>query len=153
MVTYFFIKYLIYYIQSRRIIEQVYKEENIIHNLSELFGIQFRKDWIGRLYAIFNPLLNVDQNDLIFDSSPEGYTLQSFVEKRILEKMIIADGFIKDKTLFELVTYHIDGLDDDYNFLFTITPIAWFDFWKWTKRFLLLISILLIIGITLLIIL
>lgn len=152
MITYLFIKNLIYYIQCRRVIESVYSQEDLIHNLSQLFGIQFRKDWIGRLYAVFNPLLNVDQNDLIFDSSPEGYTLKSFVEKRIMEKMTIADGFIKDKTLFELLTYHIEQIDDNYNYLFTLTPIAWFDCWKYTKRFALLLAILLTIGITLLII-
>lgn len=152
MVLFNFIRELIYYIQCRRIIEQIYKNENIIYNLTELFGIKFRKDWIGRLYAVFNPVVNVNSNDLIFDSEPEGYTLKSFVEKQIMDKMIIADEFIKDKTLFDLLTYHIEQLDNDYNFLFTITPIAWFDFWKWTKRFIILYSILLIIGITLLII-
>lgn len=152
MVLFNFIRELIYYIQCRRIIEHIYKDENIVKNLSDLFGIKFRKDWIGRLYAIYNPVVNADPNDIIFDSNPKGYAPKTFVEKQLLEKIYVADGFIKDKTLFELLTYHIDQIDDDYNFLFTFTPIAWFDFWKWTKRFIILYSILLIIGITLLII-
>jgi hypothetical protein len=32
--------------------------------------------------------------------------------------------------------YDIQQLDEDYNFLFTLTPIAWIDFWKSMKIFL-----------------
>ena len=105
------------------------------------------------MYAIINPLVDIDPSDRIFENTDEGYSLHAFVEKWTLERLSLASNFIMNKTLFELATYHMELLDDNYNFLFTIEPIAWFDFNKWLKRFLILLGILLIIGIALLIIL
>lgn len=153
MIIYNFIKYFIQYIRCKRMLESIYVNENIIYNLSELYGVNFKKDWIGRLYAIINPLVNIDPNDRIFENTEEGYSLHAFVEKWLLERLSIASNFIMDKSLFELATYHIEQVDDDYNYLFTIEPIAWYDFNKWLKRFLILLGVLLIIGIGLLIIL
>ena len=153
MIIYNFIKYLIQYLRCKKILEDIYVNENIIYNLSELYKVNFKKDWAGRLYAIINPLVDIDPNDRIFENTDEGYSLHAFVEKWALERLSLASNFIMDKTLFELATYHMEQVDDDYNFLFTIEPIAWFDFIKWFKRFLILLGVLLIIGITLLIIL
>lgn len=147
MITYNFIKYLILYLRTKKILDRIYREENIIYNLSELYKITFKKDWVGRLYAVINPITDIDPSDRIFENSSEGYSLKSFVEKWLIERMSIASEFIMNKNLFELVTYHIEQLDDNYNFLFTIEPIVWSDFNKWFKRFLILLGILLIIGI------
>ena len=147
MIIYNFIKYLILYIRTKKILDRIYREENIIYNLSELYKITFKKDWVGRLYAVINPITDIDPSDRIFENSAEGYSLKSFVEKWLMERMFIASEFIMNKNLFELVTYHIEQLDDNYNFLFTIEPIVWFDFNKWFKRFLILLGILLITGI------
>lgn len=153
MIIYNFIKYLIQYLKTKHILDKIYKEENIIYNLSETYKIQFKKDWVGRLYAVINPIVDIDENDRIFENVEDGYSLHSFVDKWVIERMTIASDFIMNKSLFELVTYHIELLDENYNFLFTIEPIAWFDFIKWLKRFLILFGILLIIGIITIIIL
>jgi hypothetical protein len=50
--------------------------------------------------------------------------------------MIAADNFVKNHELFDILIYDIQQLDEDYNFLFTLTPIAWLDFWKSMKTFL-----------------
>lgn len=152
MIIYNFIKHLILYIKYRKIIDRIYKEENIIDNFSSLFHRQFRRDWIGRLYVVINPLVDIDSNERIFESTEEGYSMKSFVNKWIMDKLNIANEFIINHSLFDLVTYHLDLLDENQNYLFTIEPLEWFDFWKYTKRFLILFSILLIIAITLLII-
>ena len=55
MITYLFIKYLLLHIKYCKILNNVYKNENLLNNLTALFKVQFRKDWVGRIYAIFNP--------------------------------------------------------------------------------------------------
>ena len=66
--------------------------------------------------------------------------------------MIAADNFVKNHELFDILIYNLEQLDDDYNFLFTLTPIGWPDFWKSAKRAGWITLALLVITITLLII-
>ena len=153
MIIYNFFKHLIFYIKYRRLLGKIYREENIVNNLSSIFNLQVKEDWIGRLYVVVNPLVDIDPNDRIFESTEEGYSLKSFVEKWVMDKLLVANEFITNHALFELVTYHLDLLDENQNYLFTIEPLEWFDFWKWTKRFLILMGIFLIISIILIIIL
>lgn len=133
------IRNLIDYVKTKRIIKEVIKEEDLLNNLSSLFSkgdyrIKFKQDWIGRIYAVVNPVVQ-DPQSRIFEFGEEGVNIKSFVHKWVMDHMIAADTFIKNHELFDILIYNIEQLDDDYNFLFTLTPIAWYDFWKSLKRF------------------
>ena len=57
-----FIKNLIDHIKIKRIINTIVKEENLLENLSALFStenyiVNFKQDWIGRIYAVINPVV------------------------------------------------------------------------------------------------
>ena len=151
MIIYRFFKYLILNIKYTRILNKVYENENIPENLSRLFGSNFKQDWIGRIYAVVNPIAQ-DPNSRIFEYDEHGMNVKSFVEKWLIEHMIAADNFVKNHELFDILTYDIQQLDEDYNFLFTLTPIAWLDFWKSMKIFLWILIPILIALITCLII-
>lgn len=152
MIIYKFIKNLIIYIKHRSILEKIYKEENLKQNLSKLLGANVREDWIGRLYVIINPSVQKGVNEEILEYGVNGLTNKSFVEKWIMDRLIAADAYIKNHNLFEVLTYNIEQVDNYGNFLFTTTPIAWFEFWKWTKMFILELLIITVIITTLLII-
>ena len=127
------------YIIHKRVIKKIIKEENLLQNLSKLFTVNnytvnFKQDWIGRIYAVVNPIAQ-DPNSRIFEYDEHGMNVKSFVEKWLIEHMIAADNFVKNHELFDILIYNIEQLDDNYNFLFTLTPIAWYDFWKSLKRF------------------
>ena len=133
------IRNLIDYVKTKRIIKEVIKEEDLLNNLSSLFSkgdyrIKFKQDWIGRIYAVVNPVVQ-DPQSRIFEFGEEGVNIKSFVHKWVMDHMIAADTFIKNHELFDILIYNIEQLDEDYNFLFTLTPIAWYDFWKSLKRF------------------
>lgn len=133
------IRNLIDYVKTKRIIKEVIKEEDLLNNLSSLFSkgdyrIKFKQDWIGRIYAVVNPVVQ-DPQSRIFEFGEEGVNIKSFVHKWVMDHMIAADTFIKNHELFDILIYNIEQLDDNYNFLFTLTPIAWYDFWKSLKRF------------------
>lgn len=128
------------YIIHKRVIKKIIKEENLLQNLSKLFTVNdytvnFKQDWVGRIYAVVNPIAQ-DPNSRIFEYDEHGMNVKSFVEKWLIEHMIAADNFVKNHELFDILTYDIQQLDEDYNFLFTLTPIAWIDFWKSMKIFL-----------------
>lgn len=135
-----FIKNLINYIKIKKIIRKVIKEENLLDNLSALFSsdnykVNFKQDWIGRIYAVLNPVVQ-DPQSRIFEYDTNGVNLNSFVEKWIMERMLIADTFVKNHDLFDILIYDIKQIDGDYNFLFTLTPIVWHNFWKSSKIFI-----------------
>lgn len=155
MIIFRFFKYLFLNIKYTKILNKVYKEENILNNLSSLFGTKFRKDWIGRIYTVINP--NIINNELdmatqVFEYDENGLNNSAYIEKWIMEKLNIASGFIRANNLFDLLTYDIKRLDEYDNYLFIIQPITLQDCLKYSKYFTILLSILVIIGIILLII-
>ena len=152
-----FIKDTINFIRYKRIIKDVLKEEDLLNNLSKVFSsknhtVKFRTDWIGRIYAVVNPTV-LDPEERIFEYDNNGTNVDSFVRKWVIEHMIAADNFVKNHGLFDILVYNIEQLDENYNYLITLTNIAWFDFWKSLKRTLCITSALLIAMIVALIIL
>lgn len=120
-----------------RLLKNIYRSENLIQNLTQLFGVQFRTDWVGRIYAVFNPNIQngkFDQNTQIFEYNEHGFDNSMLVEKRIMEMLSIASKFIRAKNLFDLLTYKIKKLDDYDNYLFIIQPITLDDYRKNIKK-------------------
>lgn len=130
-----------------KILNNVYKNENLLENLSSLFRVQFRKDWIGRVYAVFNPHIQdgiFNPNNQIFEYTEQGLVNDAYVEAYILNQLKIAKQFIRANNLFDLLTYRLKKLDDNDNYLFIMEPITWSDCKRYTKRFIIVYSILLI---------
>lgn len=152
MIIYNFIKYLIIYIKYYKILNKIYKSEKIIENLSKTFNIEFRKDWIGRVYCIFNPNLiggKFDPNNQIYSYNEKGLNTDDFVEQYIMVQLNIIKHYIQVNNLFELLDYSITKLDNYDNYLFIIKPIPFDDLKKWTKLFILIYPILITIAIIL----
>ena len=135
--------------------KQIYEDEQLLYKFSELFGTEFRIDWVGRMYAVFNPnIMNneLDVNSQIFEYDENGLTNKPYIEKWIMTKLIIIKDFIMANNLFDLLTYEIKRIDDYDNYLFIIKPITFDDCMKWSKIFAITYSILAIITTVLLIV-
>ena len=148
MITYRFLKYLILNIKYYRLLSKVYKEENLLHNLSALLKVEFRKDWIGRIYAVFNPNIQdgmYDPNRQIYEYDEKGLTNRPYVEAYIMSQLNIAKQFIQANNLFDLLTYKIEKIDDNDNYLFIMQPIILDDCFKYTRYFSIMVGLLLII--------
>ena len=156
MVFYSFIKNLLLNVKYTRLLKRIYSDEQLLNKFSQLFGTEFRMDWVGRIYAVFNPnIINdeLDVNSQIFEYGENGLTNSPYIEKWIMTKLNIVKDFIMANNLFDLLTYEIKKIDDYDNYLFIIKPITFDDCVKWTKIFGITYSILTIIAISLLIIL
>lgn len=141
MVAYLFIKYLILHIKYCKILNNVYKNENLLENLSALFKVQFKKDWIGRIYAVFNPHIQegvFNPNNQIYEYTDQGLVNDAYVEAYILNQLSVAKQFIKANNLFDLLTYRLEKLDENDNYLFIIEPITWEDCKNYLERFAIL---------------
>lgn len=149
MIIYRFIKYLILNIKYTKILNKVYKDENIINNLSGLFNTNFKIDWIGRLYAVINPNLigeEFDVNTIIYEYGEDGLNKDAFVERWIMTKLNVAQSFIQANNLFDLLTYEIKKIDEYDNYLFIIQPITLEDCLKYSKYFCILLTTLIAIS-------
>ena len=155
MIFYKFIKYLIANIQYTKLIKEVYKNENMLNKFSQLFGSEFRMDWVGRIYTVINPNIIDDKLDIqtqIFEYGDDGFSNKAYVEKWIMTKLNLIKDFVMANNLFDLLTYEIERLDEYDNYLFVIKPITFDDCMKYTKRFGIIYGILAIILIAILII-
>lgn len=156
MVIYSFIKNLILNIKYTKLLKKIYDDEQLLYKFSNLFGVEFRIDWVGRIYTIINPnILNdkLDLNSQIFEYDENGLTNKPYVEKYIMTRFNLIKDFIMANNLFDLLTYEIIKLDNYDNYLFIIKPITFDECKKWTKIFLGVYAGLLAIGTTLLIVL
>lgn len=157
MIIYNFFKYLLLNRKYSRLIKKAFKDENLIEGLSRIFKTNFKTDWIGRVYAVLNP--NLDENGQyspntqIFEYGEDGLNNERMVEQWVMERLTVISNFIQTNNLFELLTYSIKKLDKYDNYLFILEPVTLGDCMKWSKRFAILMTILIIFGITLLILL
>lgn len=139
MITYLFIKYLILHLRYTKILKKVYKDENLLDNLSSLFKVPFKMDWMGRVYAVFNPHIQdgvFNPNNQIYEYDENGLTNKAYIESYIMNQLNIAKRFILASNLFDLLTYKIKKIDDHDNYLFIMQSITYDDFEKATKRFI-----------------
>lgn len=146
-----FIRSIIDNIKYTRLLNKVYTNENLLNNLSNLFGFKFKKDWIGRLYTVINPNI-LNKEEQIYEYNENGLDNEMFVEKFIMDKLNIADNFIKTNNLFDLLTYRIEKIDNYGNYLFILQPITLYDCLKSLKKILKITPIIILFIITLLII-
>lgn len=155
MIIYKFIKHLIEHFKYIRALKKICREESLLNNLSKLFGVEFRMDWVGRIYTVMNPNISHNQYDgstQIYEYNENGLDNTAYVERWIMERLNIASQFINSNDLFDILTYTIKKLDDYDNYLFVMKPITFDDCKTWTKRFLILMGILITISTILLII-
>lgn len=153
MVFYIFIKNLLLNIKYTNIIKRIYKSEDLIKKFSQLFGVEFKMDWVGRIYTVINPNIiddKLDINTQIFEYGENGLTNEPYVEKYIMTRLNLVSNFIMANNLFDLLTYELKKIDDYDSYLFVIKPITFDDCMKWTKIFIGIYGVLIIIGIILL---
>jgi hypothetical protein len=130
-------------------LKRVYEDEQLLRKFSELFGTEFRIDWVGRIYAVFNPnIINdeLDVNSQIFEYGDRGLTNEPYIEKWVMTKLNLIEGFVMANNLFDMLTYEIKQIDEYDNYLFIIKPITFDDCIKWTKIFAITYSSIAIIS-------
>lgn len=152
MLFYKFIKNLILNIKYTKLLKKIYKDEKLLEKFSQLFGVEFRIDWVGRIYTVINPnILNdkLDINTQIFEYGANGLTNEPYIEKYIMTKFNLVKDFIMANNLFDLLTYEIKRIDEYDNYLFVIKPITFDECKKWTKIFASVYSVIVIASIIL----
>ena len=126
MFLYKFFRKLFQHLKYQRIIKEAYDREQLIAKISLLLGVQFKLDWINRLYAVINPNIkdgkyNPEQiYEFDFDGNPYN---NEWVTKWVMERMGILRNFLQTANLFDVLEYKIKDLGN-LNYLIIFQPIT-----------------------------
>lgn len=144
-----FIPTLFRYRKINRIVRKIDENEHLMANLSQMYGSEFKRDWVGRWYTVLNPLVQDMSTDggtdrRIFEFTDNGLSDKTFIEKWCMDRMLVASNFIKNKELLDIMTYSLEKLDDNQNYLFVLKPILFQDLKRTFKRFSIFTALILV---------
>lgn len=121
------------YIKIQKLLNKIYDGEKIEKNLTKTFGVECKRDWVGRLYMVVNPILqNIEDggNTLVLDRNEK-----VMIEGWVMKNLELIRNFIINNSMFDLLAYSIDKIDDDDNYLIVFKNIYFDDIkriFKWT---------------------
>lgn len=135
-----FIPTLFRYIKMNRLIRKIDENERLMYNLGELYNSEFKRDWVGRWYTVLNPLVQDMSTEggtdrRIFEFTENGLSDKTYIDKWCMDRMFAASAFIKNKELLDIMTYSLEKIDENQNYLFVLSPILFQDLKKTFKRF------------------
>lgn len=136
------------YLKLRGMVKKIIENENLLENLSKLYGFKFHIDNIGRIYAVINPLIKRGAYDVASQRNgvddAMGANQKEFINNWVMSRLDIAQEFIFEKDLFNILTYTIDPIDDKNNFLLVMSPIGYDEFKNTLKGMGIFLGIVLI---------
>lgn len=79
------------YIKSLLYIKDTFYSYQFIYVLKHYLKVEFKKDWIGRLYAVVNPSIdingNIDFSSQIIEFTEDGMSTDNYVKSWVLKQM------------------------------------------------------------------
>ena len=138
------LKTIINYIRVQRVLKQIYQAEHVEDNLSRLFGVPCKQDWVGRLYMVINPLLqNIESNGNTLTLDRDNNVM---IEAWVMKNLDLIRNFVVNNSMFDLLTYSIERIDDDENYLVVFKNV-YFDDMKRVCKWLAILTPIIIIGV------
>ena len=122
---------IINYFRVKKLLLKIYDGERIEKNLTKIFGVECKRDWVGRLYMVVNPILqNIEDggNTLIFDRDNK-----VMIEGWVMKNLELIRNFVINNSMFDLLTYSIERIDDDDNYLIVFKNIYFDDMMRIVK--------------------
>lgn len=134
------------YIKIQKLLNKIYDGEKIEKNLSKIFGVECKRDWVGRLYMVVNPILQdieTGGNTLIYDRDEK-----VAIEGWVMKNLELIRQFVVNNAMFDLLSYDIKRIDDDENYLIVFKNIYFDDMKRLVKwgSFLIIAGLLTWLG-------
>lgn len=120
------------YLKLRNMVKKIVKNEDLLDNLTKLYGFNFHMDNMGRIYSVINPSIKrgvydvTSQRNGVDDAM--GANPKQYINNWVMSRLDIAQEFIFEKDLFNILTYEIDSIDENNNFLLVMSPLGYEDF-------------------------
>lgn len=98
------IKAFYLYIKDKSIIEDTFYSNSFIYILKQYLNVEFRKDWLGRLYGVINPNIdingNINFNNSIIEIYDENTNNNEYVTYWVYKQLNLV------RTIFKLEKSH-----------------------------------------------
>ena len=122
------------YLKLRNMVKKIVKNEDLLDNLTKLYGFNFHMDNMGRIYSVINPSIKRGVYDITSQRNgvddAMGANPKQYINNWVMSRLDIAQEFIFEKDLFNILTYTIDSIDENNNFLLVMSPLGYEDFKK-----------------------
>ena len=142
----------IQYIKDYNIVAESLYSEAFNKVLLRYLNKQFKKDWIGRLYAVINPNIDINGklnvNNTIIELDDERTNNQAYVENWIYKQLDLVANVFKIHNMYSYISLGIEHVGpkehDNYLVVFDITSRI--DWLKALKKFFIHLSIYILIA-------
>lgn len=127
--TYNIFASFIQYVKDYNIISESFYSAEFNTLLKRYLNKEFRKDWIGRLYAVINPNLDIDGklnfNNTIIELDDERTNNDRYVENWIYRQMGLLSDMFKLQNMYSYISVSIEHVGpknaDNFLVIFDIT--------------------------------
>lgn len=119
----------IQYIKDYNLVEETFHSKEFMFVLRKYLNVPFKKDWIGRLYAVINPNINIDGNldfnNAIIEIDGDNSNNNDQVRNWIFRQMHMIGDLFKLNNMYDYISVdikHVGPKDaDNYLVVFDIT--------------------------------
>lgn len=118
------------YINDLSYISDTLYSKELICVIEKYLGIDLKRDWIGRLYGVINPYINIegkmDFNNTIIEIDGENTNSNDFVKTWIYRQFSLIGNLFKIKNLYNYINVdinHVGPLNAD-NYLVIIDIVS-----------------------------
>jgi hypothetical protein len=140
---------LIAYINSRNTIKKVFYSDEFKFILSSYLNTNFRNDWIGRIYGVINPNINIngtiDFSNTIIELNDELTNDDLFVQNWIYRQLNLMKNALKIKNtaFFDYIGMNIEKIEpqNQNNYLIIFDIVDRVEFVRSLKQLVKIISI------------
>lgn len=142
----------IHYVKDYNVIEESFYSQEFNTLLKRYLNKEFRKDWLGRLYAVINPNIDIDGkinfNNTIIELDDERTNNDRYVENWIYKQMGLLADMFKLQNMYTYISVGIEhvGPKNADNFLVIFDITARQDWTNALKKFFKHLFVYSIIG-------
>lgn len=87
------------YIKDKSYVDDIFYSDNFLYILKEYLNVEFSKDWIGRLYGVINPNLdingNVNFNNTIIEIDDDNTNNNKYVKHWVFKQLNLVRSVFK----------------------------------------------------------
>jgi len=117
------------YLSDRSKISNVIYSETFIKLLAKYLRCNFKRDWIGRLYGVINPLVDIDGNldvsSMIIEIDGTKTNDMEYVKSWIYKQLMMVATLFKTENIYDYISmdlWHVGPIThDNYLIVFDIT--------------------------------
>lgn len=126
--TYQFIKSIFIYRKDKKLIGDTLYSDEFKLVLKRYLNLNIKKDWLGRLYGVINPLIDIDGkfnvNNMVIELDDNNTNNDQYVKTWIHKQLKLISDLFKIHRLYEYINMDITKLDNIDNYLIVFDIVA-----------------------------